>query len=245
MNDRELLNLKSYLNTRMEELYKKIKHYTLEDALAFEESDRQFLALQKMSDDLDCKLFGSYLLSIILNSVICYQLSWKWEDYWEEFAIYFWKKDLNNINLIDEVSNFIRNSKNNKRFINAKIKRLEKLRSFSERFKWKEEVYYQNMTNLRDDLAKELKQKVDAKTIVFAVKMYGYWARNIFRFEKYPREINIPIDSRLTKLYEKYKWDFDNVDKYYIDLSQKMEIAPLHLDWIVWTLYDELIKEDV
>jgi DNA-(apurinic or apyrimidinic site) lyase len=99
------------------------------------------------------------------------------------------------------------------------------------------------MTKLRDDLSKIMNQKKDSKTIVFAIKMFWYWARNIYDFVKFSKEIFIPIDSRLTKLFEKFKWKYTDINKFYLDLSKKLNIPMLHLDWIIWTLYDDLIKE--
>jgi N-glycosylase/DNA lyase len=55
-------------------LYNKLKNYTIEDAIKFEEKDRQFLALKrlyqnkKFSDEL-------YLFLIIANALISFQLS--------------------------------------------------------------------------------------------------------------------------------------------------------------------------
>ena len=93
-----------------------------------------------------------YLWLIIANALICYQLSWKWEDYREEFWKYFWKNNpldppfqreefwINKKNqgelrskrkypgvFLDELKNFFKNSKNNKRFIDTKTWRIEKL----------------------------------------------------------------------------------------------------------------------
>lgn len=62
--------------------------------------------------------------------------------------------------------------------------------------------YYQNMLNLRNIIAQSMDCKPDAKTIVFAVKMFGYGARIVFgRFVPYPNEIPIPVDSRIRKIY--------------------------------------------
>lgn len=227
----------------MQKLYNKIKNYSLKEIIKLEESDRQFIALE----DLDKNIFDKelYLSLIILNSIVCYQLSWKWENYWEEFSDYFSKMDLDKSNLIDEMKNFITNSKNNKRFLEIKKKRLEKSRSFIEKdFYNKSEYFYQNMTELRDLLAKTMKQKKDAKTITFAIKMFCYWARNIYSFIEFSKEIFIPIDSRLTKLYEKYKWNYLEIDKFYVDLIKKLWVSPLHLDSILWILYDKLIQDD-
>ncbi len=249
----------------MENLYNKIKKYNLEDAIKFEENDRQFLALKNLWEEIkDFSLENNYNISfylalIIANSLVCYQLSGKWEDYWEEFSDYFiWKKIdiLKNKDFSQKIikffKDFLKTCKYNKRFTSAKIKRLEKLKPFLKDFFEKDwEYFYKNMLKLRDNLAKTMNQKSDAKTIVFAVKMFSYGARNIFNFVEFPKEISIPIDSRLTNLFEKYKPHPNpllkgegikqiTIEKFYNDLALKMNISPLHLDAIIWNLYDEL-----
>lgn len=221
----------------MQELYNKFKKYNLDDAIRFEEEDRQFLALKDLWDfwKLDK---NTYLSFIIANSIICYQLSWKWEDYWEELSKKLQNRD-RNIYILNFFKDFLPTSKNNKRFIATKLKRLEKLMSFLEEFVWKEAFYYENMTKLRDDLAKIMKQKKDAKTIVFAVKMFSYWARNCFsKLVKFPDDIVVPVDSRLTKIFEKYKGEYTDINKFYFGLSKKLKIPELHLDAILWNSND-------
>lgn len=225
----------------MQELYIKLKNYTIKDAIKIEESDRQFIALKDLYNNLDLESKKYYLALIIANSIICYQLSGKWENYWEELSFYFstnwiW------IDVISKLWDFIKQSKNNKRFVETKIKRLEKLRFFLEEFLLKEKHFYENMIELRDSLAKTMNQKVDAKTIVFAIKMFSYWARNVFGFREIPAEICVPIDSRLTALFEKYKWDYSDIGKFYFDLSKILNIPESHLDAILWVNYNELMK---
>ena len=224
----------------MQELYNKLQNYSLEDAIRIEESDRQFLALKKLSSFVEN--IELYIFLVITNSLICYQLSWKWEDYWEEFSQYFINRKVSRENIIDEMIIFLNNAKYNRRLINIKIKRLEKLRNFLIEFEWKWEYYYNNMIELRDKLSELMNQKKDAKTITFTIKIYSYFVRNFYDFVEYPKEILIPIDSRLTNLFEKYKWNYTDIKKFYKDLSNKLNIPMLHLDWIVWTLYDDLIK---
>jgi len=246
----------------MQELYNKLKKYKLEDAIKIEWEDRQFLALKELkpSPNLSQRERNiwttNYLFLIIANALICYQLSWKWEDYWEEF----WEHLLITLPpsvslqgtplekgrfvtqkqfILDFFENFLPNSKNNKRFVKVKLKRIEKLLPFFENFIWREEYYYENMTVLRDDLAKIMKQKYDAKTIVFAVKMFSYWARSCFdRVIYFPENISVPIDSRLIKIFEKYKWDYLDINDFYSDLSKKVWIPELHLDAILWNSKD-------
>lgn len=221
-------------------LYDKIRHLTLEDSINIEESDRQFKALKKLHKKIDNKY---YLQLIIANSLICYQLSWKWEDYWEEFSEYFSSKNFENLeHLIESIKEFLPKSKNNKRFVRIKSKRLDKSLNILRELLWKEAFYYKNMLALRDLIAKNMNQQKDAKTVVFAIKMFSYWARNIFWRELYPKEIKIPIDSRLIKLHEIYwKWEVMN---FYDDVSARTWLPPLHLDPIIWINYDKLINNE-
>lgn len=224
----------------MQELYNKLKTFDLNYAIKLEETDRQFIALKSLVEKNNNK--KEVLALVIANSIICYQLSGTWENYWEEFSLYFSDRKITYQNIVFELWEFIKQSKNNKRFVDTKIKRLEKVKLALDLFEWREEYFYQNMTELRDLLAKTMKQKITDKTIVFAVKMFGYVARHVYDFVSYPKDIFIPIDSRLTNLFEKYKWEYTDINNFYIDLSEKLDISLLHLDWIVWINYEELIK---
>jgi DNA-(apurinic or apyrimidinic site) lyase len=117
------------------------------------------------------------------------------------------------------------------------------LKPFLANFKWKTKFYFDNMAKLRDDLAMNMWQKKDAKTIVFAVKMFYYGAKNIYWEINLPKEISIPIDSRLTNLFEKYKENYTDISLFYTDLSEKLNIPELHLDAILWVNYNDLIWE--
>ena len=267
-------------------LYKKLKKYNLDDAINIEGEDRQFLALEKLwktspqpstpghyllsfQDNSPCPLeereynekVSIYLFLIMVNALICYQLSWKWEDYWEEFGTSplapLLLKGEGNIEFSEIYSffeKFIRESKNNRRFIETKLKRVKKIESFYEEFISKPEFYYKNMDKLALDLSKIMDQKKEAKTIVFAVKMFSYWARNVFWYSEYfPENIMIPIDSRLENLYKKYNnpsqpsfntkgGSNKEIKEFYINLSEKLKIPLLHLDAILWVNYEKLME---
>jgi DNA-(apurinic or apyrimidinic site) lyase len=88
-----------------------------------------------------------------------------------------------------------------------------------------------------------MNQKITDKTIVFAVKMFGYAGRNIFGYvEYYPDILLLPIDSRLRKLFEIYGSGEQNIEEYYRNLSKQLNISPLHLDSLLWVNYDKLVK---
>ncbi len=226
----------------MQELLEKLKNISLNEAIKIEESDLQFFALKKLFENIKSK--DIYLALILSNAIICYQLSSSWEKYWEEFSEYFSKNEVLKNDLIQKLWIFITNSKWNKRFVETKIKRLEKLKPFLDEFIWNEKFFYENMEKLCEKLAKTMKQKITDKTIVFAVKMFSYWARNYFNnFIEFPFSISIPIDSRLTNLYETYNEDKDlKIDTFYEILAKKLNISPLHLDAVLWVNYDKLIK---
>lgn len=226
----------------MQKLLEKLKNISLNEAIKIEESDLQFFALKKLFENIKNK--DIYLALILSNAIICYQLSSSWEKYWEEFSEYFSKNEVLKNDLIQKLWIFITNSKWNKRFVETKIKRLEKLKPFLDEFIWNEKFFYENMEKLCEKLAKTMNQKTTDKTIVFAVKMFSYWARNYFnKFIEFPFSISIPIDSRLTNLYETYNEDKDlKIDTFYEILAKKLNISPLHLDAVLWVNYDKLIK---
>lgn len=226
----------------MQKLLQKIKNVSINDIIKIEELDLQFFALKELFKNIQNK--DIYLALIISNAIICYQLSSSWEEYWKEFSKYFGENELNKNNLIEKLWFFIANSKWNKRFVETKIKRLKKLKPFLEDFIWNEKYFFENMEKLSERLAKTMNQKITDKTIVFAVKMFSYWARNYFNeIIEFPFSISIPIDSRLTKIYKKYNEDKNlKIDDFYNILSKKTGIPPLHLDAVLWVNYNKLIE---
>jgi N-glycosylase/DNA lyase len=69
----------------MQKLYQKLKKYSLDDAVKFEENDEQFLSLVELWNNLENKNISLFLFFILANSLICYQLSSTGEEYWKEF----------------------------------------------------------------------------------------------------------------------------------------------------------------
>lgn len=225
----------------MQKLLEKLSWNNIETAIKQENNDFQFLSLKKLHTNIENKEI--YLFLVMANALVTYQLSWKWEAYWEEFSSYFSNiRNLSKENIIAELQNFIKNSKNNKRLVDVKMQRLEKLHKFINIFQNKQDFYYESMEILRDDLALLMNQARDAKTIVFAVKMFSYAARNYTgKFISFPYEIEIPIDSRLETIYEIYNTDKTlKIKDFYKILSKKLDIPALHLDAIIWCNYEEL-----
>ncbi len=231
----------------MKILYDRLKKYSLDDAVGFEQSDRQFLALRDLYKN---KSFNDedYLFLTIANALVCYQLSGKGEDYWEEFSLALQDRKINSFSDIKMFfEDFLPVSKNNKRFVNVKLGRVKKLKKFYMKFLQNTEIYYKDMDKLANDLAKVMNQRMDAKTIIFAVKMFSYSARNVFGYlEYFPETLMIPIDSRLENLHKKYNdqqktTSKKDVKEFYVDLSKKLDMPLLHLDAVLWVNYDELM----
>lgn len=224
------------------DLFMILQKYTLEDAIKIEGIDMQFLALKWLSANINIDFFPAL---VIANSLVCYQLSSKWEDYWEEFSFTAERWDFKKSDdIIDFMINFLPNSDWNKRFIDTKTKRLEKLRWKLDIFVEKEEYYYENMSELAWELAGIMNQKITDKTIVFAIKMFGYACRiKYWKTINYPQELAIPLDSRLDNLYKKFSDENKKAPEFFDELSKALWIPPLHLDAILWVNYDNLISD--
>ena len=191
-----------------------------------EKVDLQFLALKNLHKNLgDDELF---IKLVIANSIVSYQLSGKGGQWWLEFSNYF-SQNYPKTTILRAYSELLPKSKTNKRLISSKLNRLERLEPFLmtltlENF----EVYYNNMLKFRNDLVKVMRGKKDAKTIVFAVKMFGYASRIVFRkFVSYPMEIPIPKDFRI----ENYTKRFTSEDpvKFWERISREVGLSLIHI----------------
>jgi len=225
----------------MIELLEKIWQKNIFDALNIEKNDIQYKALENLYKNIKDKTI--FLQLIIANSLVCYQLSWTWENYWQEFSEYFSNKDIKNT-ITDEVDIFIRNSKNNKRLVDIKSKRLQKSNIFIQDYQSRHKLFLENPLIFAQDLKDTMNQKITDKTIVFTIKMWNYWCsiseKKVFIL---PFELIIPIDSRLTNLYEKYNSDKSlKIKEFYHNLREKLSIPRLHLDAILWVEYEKYMK---
>ncbi|GHW02935.1 hypothetical protein AGMMS50249_7210 [candidate division SR1 bacterium] len=215
------------------------------DIQEIEKSDPQFQSIVKLEKTVENKEL--FLSLIIANSIICYQIYMTGEQYRETFCNYFDKASFQTGEIITKVEKFA--NIYNKRILEGKIKRLKKLTSFFQDFNGRSAFYHENMVALRDDLARYLgvgKGKIQRndgmKTINFAIKMFSYGARNIYGFRRFPVEIGIPIDSRLEKIFEKYRGDYNDINLFYTDLAGKLCLSPLHLDAVLWINTDKLMR---
>lgn len=233
----------------LNELEKYISEYWLEDVLVIEESDRQFLALKESRNQIKNKYWNEkinqnlFLFLVLQNSIVSYQIAWSGENRREEFSV---KISINFEELLGLFSkwksntarryDFLTSSKYNKRLYNLKKNRLVKFDNFF--LSWKVEEFdflYENMVDLLSNIVDIMNMKHVDKTMTFAIKMFGYAARICFdKFIKYPMDIKIPVDSRITKIWEKYDIEAKDIQNYLQIISEKYSIPPLHLDSLLW-----------
>ena len=175
-------------------LYDFLSKYSIEDILNLEQEDLQFVAIKKLFKSRNFS-HQDFLFLILVNSLVCYQLSGKGELYWQEFSRYFSSNKINDsTSLKEKFKNFLKNSKNNKRLLKAKLTRVDRIFNFYDDFCDKYSTYYKDMRSLNFDLASMMNQRIDAKTIVFAVKMFGYGARIVFGYiEIFPKSNPTPL----------------------------------------------------
>lgn len=220
---------------KINELLEIFGHFDVNFAKYMEEKiDTQYFVLENLKNSM--KNDEMFIKLVILNSIVSYQLCTTGELWWEEFSKYWSKHDANNENLGESYVNFLENSKGNKRLLNVKIKRIEKIIPFLENLNLLDfKTYYSDMGKLLENLSKYLNSKKNSKTVVFAVKMFGYASRIVFNeFFPYPMNIEIPKDSRI----EKYTLKFtdENPIKFWNEVSKTTNIPPLHIDSIIWPI---------
>ena len=202
-----------------ESLLEALLEFSLDDALLLEEYDRQYRALKRLHEAVgDNELF---LKLVITNALLSYQLPTKGEKYWENFAGFFSEKpDL------EKFEEFLRLYNN--RFLGGKLKRLQKVLRFIQKLDRKMLTEFcRNPKGLLEYLSKALNQPKNAKTLVFAVKMFVYACR-IATGKRIvaPFDIEIPLDVRLRKISQDLA--------FWRNLAERLGIPPLHLDALVW-----------
>ncbi len=187
--------------------------------LQIEKNDPQFKALKELSKKKDTPEFFRLVLS---NALMSYQLGMKGEEYWKKFSEFFAESSE------DDFEDFIK--RYNKRFLKAKLKRLKKVQEVVKSTLQSEadvKFWASNLKLLVKTLAERLNQAEDAKTVVFAAKMFIYAYRAKFGENLMsPMGIMIPIDVRISKISK---------DKeFWKRLERETKVPLLHIDSIFW-----------
>ncbi len=198
-----------------------------------ETKDEQFKALQHLYSKL--KAPEVFMKLSVLNALCSFQLSAKAEAWWWEFARYFAERPPGPEKLLESYVVFLRTSKTNRRLLTIKIKRIKKVWPLLQRTKLLE--LYPRYIKLYNQLKSILSPKSYSKTVVFAVKVFGYAGRIATGiFVPYPMELPLPLDSRILKLSKQLFGERSK--KEYLKLWEKvaaeLKLPPLHLDSLLW-----------
>ncbi|WP_456483064.1 N-glycosylase/DNA lyase [Methanopyrus kandleri] len=207
-----------------------LRKVTLREIRVIEEYvDVQYRAIEALMDTLPST---DLIRLTVANALVSYQLSSSGEDWWREFSSYFRERRPRDI--VGEYAQFLPRSRGNRRLIRQKLRRLHRAKAFLEELSWQDaKSYYRDMNRLRLDLARVLNADPESKTIVFAVKMFGYALRAITdKFRPYPFEIPIPVDARVERITRRIT--NDDPQLYWNSIARRTGIPPLHLDSILW-----------
>ncbi|WP_457742119.1 N-glycosylase/DNA lyase [Thermococcus sp.] len=197
-----------------------------------EKVDLQFDALKNLRENL--KNDELFIKLVIVNSLVSYQLSGKGEDWWWEFSKHFSQNPPPG-NITKAYVEFLSKSRTNRRFVAGKLKRIERVKPFLNSLSMDElrDYYFKGMEKLRNDLARVMNARRSAKTIVFAVKMFGYAGRIAFgRFVPYPMSIEIPDDVRINAYTKRFT--NESPVSFWNRVAEQTGIPPLHIDSILW-----------
>lgn len=233
----------------MNNIEKFIRLHSLDSILKIEEQyDFQYIALKKIYlrfKNISDIQKAICIFLVVQNALISYQLSWKWEERWNEFSNYlsWYIKNWGTYKNIKWRNIILFNCTNNHRLFQIKLDRIRKTYNFITLFKDIDKIYYyyKNMDELNIMLSKWMNQNKYDKTIVFAVKMFWYICRIIFnKTITFPMSVSIPLDSRIQKIYSDNIAINDtkiNIINYFNMLWNKYWIPPLHLDSLLWIKY--------
>lgn len=223
-----------------QELIRNLQNLQLKDILEKEKSDSQYISLEKGYK----LMMQTYYLKekiiklVIVNSIICYQLSKTGEEYWEEFSNFIKDNIENEKSLREIMVDFMNITKWNKRLKEVKLKRIEKICNFLENVKFTDlqDYYMNNQLKFLKDLWETMNQNIESKTILFSLKMFSFISRIIFKeIILFPKNILLPKDSRIEKITEEFNDKKEPYKIFWKNIGENLEYSLLHYDSFLWT----------
>jgi len=212
----------------------------------FEDHDPQMAVAKEIK-----RLCGKACVALLaVNALVSYMLEVKGEEHWNAFASYVRTRGCpkDHDELIAFVEDFTK--RRNRRFLDAKLRRLRKLRSCPNVI---ELALNGNLRAFNSAIAKCLSSSPNAKTVVFSVKMAYYGLRALGKKLGLPEDLPIPVDFRVA--YVTYLSQMINVNvntpkdvvevlmgkpkavrKVWEEVSKLSGIPPLNLDAPVWVI---------
>lgn len=133
-------------------------------------------------------------LLIAVNATVSYMLMYKGETHWALFSDFVRRKCPKSFtDTVEIVKEFT--AMHNKRYLRAKLSRLEKLKKCSE---IGNSILESDLRSFWNNLAACLEVRKDSKTVVFAVKMCYYGLMALGKRVELPAEAPIPVDRRVS-----------------------------------------------
>lgn len=218
--------------------------------------DPQFKAVKRL-----CSVCYPYTAPLLasLNALVSYRLNCRGEEYWREFADftidYCKSKTINTLSeCVKVIIEFLSKSQCNTLFRRSKINRLLSVIRHGDVdavYVWR--LFSKNPENYRVWLSKRLNANPNAKTIVFAIKMYYYGCRACLDADLIlPYSIPIPVDKRIalisyTSRVISCTHNCSNpvntilkrpgiVRRVWSSIAELCRVPPLHLDCLLWTI---------
>ncbi len=201
-----------------------------------EHLDDQYAAISRLVASTDPDTAARVVLSAALVS---YQLSGTGEAWWWEVSRRFSGRGVEDV--VEAFRLFLPASRNNRRFTEAKVRRLERIRPFLESLGMAD---CEDFLGLWRGIAKALKARPEAKTIVFAVKMCGYaWRAWSGEFRPFPMDIPIPVDRRVEILTRRLGGRDPRA--FWQRVAKESGVPPLHIDSVIWVAWNPEKREEM
>lgn len=209
----------------------------------FENVDPQYLAVKYALKNCGEKI-TSY--AFYVNALLAYRLRISGEKFWSKFAEHL-VQECRNIKDFHQAIDFVRNftSRYNSYAYDQKIKRLDKLKHCVNLAYF---IDRGDPLKIAKTASKCLNSSIEAKTMVFSVKMVYYVHKACGRTIALPFELPIPVDKRvafITYTSGIVESNADNVvsllfrkpdivRNVWSTISLKSGIPPLNIDAVVW-----------
>ncbi len=214
-----------------------LRHVGVEGARWVEERlDEQYAAISHLVRSTDPNTAARVVLSAALVS---YQLSGTGEAWWWEVARWFSERRVDDVS--DAFRAFLPGSKNNRRFVNAKLRRLERARPLVESLTAED---CGDFLDLWRRVYTVMRAQPGAKTVVFAVKMCGYaWRAWSGDFRPFPMEIPIPADRRVEHITKRLGGEDPRA--FWQRVAEASGVPPLHIDSVIWVAWNPEKREEI
>uniref|UniRef100_A0A7J2U5Z6 N-glycosylase/DNA lyase n=1 Tax=Ignisphaera aggregans TaxID=334771 RepID=A0A7J2U5Z6_9CREN len=235
------MNVVSINSLRISMLSSIFRSFGREKILIFEDIDPQFISIKNLVQ----RCSGYTQLLVVLNALVSYRLVMSGEEYWEKFSHYFADKCGEALSSPEHLfKDFI--ERFNKVLVGQKFSRI--LRAIRCR-ELLNTIYRGSLVDAWKAIGKCLNSELDAKTVVFAVKMLYYARKALGEVIEIPMDIPIPVDGRVAMITyysglleidahrvsrEVLMRYADTIRFIWSNVAKLSSVPPLNLDSVIW-----------